>query len=137
MVDTSTQITTNDELIHASAIHLFTYLKELAQLRTKVVRDCYDYEDLIWFRDIPKEHGCYTIAWGTKTEGHDDVWIEIRKVREPSCPKPPAICSDWVVTKELLDSKTLPTLKEKIPKPDPNGELRYAYLKENPEVEKV
>lgn len=137
MVVKSTQIASSDELVRSNAIHIFAYLKELAQLRTKVVRDCQDYEDLIWFNDIPKEQGCFTIAWGTKTEGHDDEWIEIRKMREPPCPKPPMICSDWVVTKDLLDSKTPPTLKDKIPKPDRNGELRYAYLRENPEVEKA
>ena len=137
MIDQSDQMFQNDELVRANAIHVFTYLKELAQLRTKVVRDCLDYEDLIWFSDIPKEQGCYTIAWGTKTEEHDDVWIEVRKLREPSCPKPPAICTEWVITKELLDTKTPPTLKDKIPKPDPNGELRYAYLNENIEVEKA
>ena len=137
VIDQSDQMFRNDELVRANAIHVFTYLKELAQLRTKVVRDCLDYEDLIWFSDIPKEQGCYTIAWGIKTEEHDDVWIEVRKMREPPCPKTPAICTEWVVTKELLDTKTSPILKDKIPKPDPTGELGYAYLNENPEVEKV
>jgi hypothetical protein len=114
MVVKSTQIASSDELVRSNAIHIFAYLKELAQLRTKVVRDCQDYEDLIWFNDIPKEQGCFTIAWGTKTEGHDDEWIEIRKMREPPCPKPPMICSDWVVTKDscVVEMSVMKTMVE-------------------------
>lgn len=36
-----------EQLIRERAVHLFTYLKEVAQLRTKVVRDCFDYEDIL------------------------------------------------------------------------------------------
>ena len=56
-----TSILQSDEMVRANTIRVFTYLKELAQLRTKVIRDCLDYEDLIWFNDIPKEKGCYTL----------------------------------------------------------------------------
>jgi hypothetical protein len=137
MIERTDQNTSNDEIIRANAIRIFTYLKELAQLRTKVVRDCKEYEDLMWFNDIPKEQGCYSIAWGPKAEEYDDIWVEIRKMKEPQCPKPPSICTDWIVPGELLNIELPPTLKEKIPKQDPNGNLVHLYLNDNPEVEKA
>jgi very-short-patch-repair endonuclease len=137
MIERTDQNTSNDEIIRANAIRIFTYLKELAQLRTKVVRDCKEYEDLMWFNDIPKEQGCYSIAWGSKAEEYDDIWVEIRKMKEPPCPRPPSICTDWIVPAELLNIDQPPTVKEKIPKQDPNGNLVYLHLNDNPEVEKA
>ncbi|RJQ46748.1 MAG: DUF559 domain-containing protein [Nitrospiraceae bacterium] len=123
----------NEQLIRERAVHLFTYLKEVAQLRTKVVRDCSDYEDIVWFNDIPKEKGCYTVAWGAKSED-DNVWIEIRKQKEPPCPGIPPICSDWLDAKSVFDSSNAPQLYDRIPKFTSEDNDEYVYLKDKPEV---
>ncbi|MCB7128438.1 MAG: DUF559 domain-containing protein [Candidatus Brocadiales bacterium] len=82
--------------IEERSIGLFTYLKKLATLRVKTVRDCFNYEKLVWFNDIPHEDECFTIVWGSEGESSDDLWIEIKRPKEPKCPKVPEICRDWV-----------------------------------------
>ena len=36
------------------SVQLFTYLKELSALRTKQVKNINNYEEVLWFSDIPK-----------------------------------------------------------------------------------
>jgi REase_MTES_1575/AAA domain len=95
------------------AIRLFTYLQELVQLRTPPVRDAENYEAVIWFSEIPHEDGCYSISWGAPLED-SDIWIEVRKRREPVCPALPEICRDWVDRPALLRSEAEPNLMERI-----------------------
>ncbi len=126
-----------NDLLSDRAIRLFTYLKEVAQLRTKVVRDCSEYEDILWFNDIPMEKGCYSIAWGSKSEDFDNTWIEIRKFKEPQCPSIPSICSDWVNPKAVFDSDNEPKLNDRIPKIISDENYEYLYLQDKPEVSKA
>ena len=44
------------------AARLFAYLRELAKLRLSTVRDCRDYEEVLWFHEIPIEPECASIA---------------------------------------------------------------------------
>src|SRR3990167_8953488 len=104
------------------AIRLFRYLKELAQLRTKVVRDCHNYERLLWFKDIPQEPGCYTAAWGSEKAESDDIWIEIKRRREAKCPTVPKICQDWVTLESVFNSDKEPELRDRILAPTPAAE---------------
>jgi len=66
-----------DELRN-KAVRLFTYLKEVCQLRFVVRRDCRDYDHLLWLYDIPREPECFCIAWGGPTETNES-WIEVRR----------------------------------------------------------
>ena len=52
-----------EDEIRDRAIRLFTFLRELTELRTTTVRNCDQYEKVIWFDDIPQEVGCDCIAW--------------------------------------------------------------------------
>jgi hypothetical protein len=124
----------DNQLLQDRAIHLFTYLKEIAQLRTKIIRDCLDYEELLWFDEIPREKGCYTIAWGSKAEDFDSIWIEIRKRKEPQCPGIPSPCSEWINPDALFDSTHEPQLNERIPRFISDEDYEYINLNDNPEV---
>ncbi len=70
------------------AVRLFTYLRELALLRTKLVRDLPEEDAVLWFYQIPQERGFYSITHGVEREGGDDAWVEIARRKEPACPKP-------------------------------------------------
>ena len=48
--DASTSADTREK-----AARLFAYLRELAKLRLSMVRDCRDYEEIVWFHEIPME----------------------------------------------------------------------------------
>jgi superfamily I DNA/RNA helicase/very-short-patch-repair endonuclease len=104
------------------AIRLFAYLQELVQLRAPQVRDVERYEAVIWFSEIPHEDGCYGISWGAPLED-SDIWLEVRKRKEPSCPTPPASCKEWIESEGLYNSGVEPTLMERIFVPNrPNRE---------------
>lgn len=101
-----------DEL-RDKAVRLFTYLKEVCQLRFVVVRDCRNYDQLLWFHDIPREPECFCIAWNGPTEANES-WIEVRRSPEPPCPSAPPACKDWISPADLLNSAQTPALRERI-----------------------
>lgn len=96
------------------AIRLFTYLRELAQLRSKVIRTLDDYE-VLWFSDIPREQECFTQAWGAVPEEREDIWLEIKKPKFPHVPSVPTELRLWVREVDLVDSsKDEPELLQRI-----------------------
>ncbi len=96
------------------AIRLFTYLRELAQLRSKVIRTLDDYE-VLWFSDIPREQECFTQAWGAVREEREDIWLEIKKPKFPPVPSVPTELRPWVREVDLVDSsKDEPELLQRI-----------------------
>ncbi len=117
------------------AVRLFTYLQEFVQLRSRVTRDCSDYRALLWFYEIPREHGCFSIAWGTGRD--DDVWIEMKRKKEPPCPPVQKICEMWVDPNGLHNSDTEPQLRERILDPDSTDDsgLVFRELRDHPEVQ--
>jgi hypothetical protein len=129
--------------LREKAVRLFTYLKEVTQLRVAVVRDHSNYESVLWFHEIPRERGCYSIAWDDDKE-ESGLWLEVEKQDEPTVPSPPEICTPWLVLSSLNDSAQEPTLLEKIlaPQTEPESETdggnieppKYLELKDHPEV---
>ena len=52
---------------------------------------------------------------GGKTEGSDDIWIDIQQGKEPQCPQPQKICGDWIKDpSKLTPTKQTPELLETI-----------------------
>src|SRR5437773_7704123 len=101
-----------DEL-RGKAVRLFTYLKEICQLRFVTKRDCRNYDELLWFHDIPREPECFCIAWSGTTEANES-WIDVRRSPEPVCPPVPTVCQNWVSAADLLNSSQAPALRERI-----------------------
>ncbi len=91
-----------------NAIALYSFLKEFAQLRTRITRDVSQYEregQVLWAHQIPREEGCYCIAWDRDPSStSDEVWMELRKPRPSQPPEPPELVSPWVRGDQLGDS---------------------------------
>ncbi|MGB5039468.1 MAG: AAA family ATPase, partial [Nitrospira sp.] len=96
------------------AIRLLDYLLRLATLRTKLIRDISEYENVLWISDVPQERGCYTQAWGRDEEHEPDEWIEVQTRREPELPVVPSQCKDWVNPSALRNKHNLPELRPEI-----------------------
>ena len=90
---------------HERALRLIQYLQALASLRTKIVRDIKDYENILWLHEIPDEDECFTQAWGRNDDIEPDIWIEIKKRDEPIQPKVPKVCDPWVNKETLKNSE--------------------------------
>jgi len=78
------------------AQRLFLYLRELANLRSKTVRDLNDYEQAIWLADFPDGTPA-TSAFDV----HDDderliSWLEVDRVHLPELPDPPVELLPWL-----------------------------------------
>jgi len=96
------------------AARLIEYLTRLADLRRKSVKDVANYNQVLWLQDIPKHKGCFTQAWGGNKDYDDSVWIEIQSRREPSVPKIPNVCQDWVDQEALYRKTDIPLLRDTI-----------------------
>jgi len=115
------------------ALNLFTYLKELCALRIKQIHDVNDYDEILWFENVPDATQCRCIAremlQGRDSSGNDaEVWIEVQKPHIKSPPEVPDVLESWIVMEKLTDSLLeKPSIRERIPvdsPPDPEtGEI--------------
>ena len=80
----------------SKVIRLVDYLTRLAWLHTKIIREVSEYENVLWIKDIPKQKGCFTQAWGRDEDFDSDIWIEIQTKREPDVPDLPPLCKGWI-----------------------------------------
>src|SRR5262245_5807567 len=90
------------DLLRDKAIGLFTYLRELTQLRSKVIRSLEQYEDVLWLSDIPREQECFARAWGASRYEDDEIWIEIQKPKLPAVPTVPNELRPWINDADLV-----------------------------------
>jgi very-short-patch-repair endonuclease len=106
----------DDAQIRDRAIRLFTFLRELTELRTKMIRTSDKYETVLWFNEIPRAKECYCITWQpVDDEEQSEIWVEIKKpiLKEP--PKVPETLEPWLDTQEVADSShESPSLRERI-----------------------
>lgn len=94
------------------AIRLFSYLREFVRLRSTIIRDISSYEEVLWFHEIPNEHGWYSAHWGIQDERTDDAWIEAKKPKIPECPLPPTICDGWYFRNDLINTGDIPAIQK-------------------------
>ncbi len=142
----------NDRKTHSlvvqKAIRLVDYLTRLALLRTKVIRNVTEYENVLWVSEIPREWGCFTQAWGNDEEHEPDEWLEVQKRPEPQLPIIPAQCKDWVNQSALRNKNDLPELLQQITRQVQNPDWREGSdqpevisitdrLEEHPEVRRA
>lgn len=103
-----------DRRQNEKAVRLVEYLLGLASLRTKLIRDITDYERVLWLKDIPRQKGCFTQAWGRDEDFDSDIWVEIQNRREPEPPSIPDQCKDWVDKDALRNKNDLPEQRQEI-----------------------
>jgi len=120
------------------AARLFAYLRELAKLRLSTLRDCRDYEEILWFHEIPIEPECASIA-RLDAPDESEPWLRIERTDEPQCPEPPQICSDWIGVATLRHASTPPQLRYEIAKPDANPDEPSVIdsLSDHPDVQRA
>ena len=139
------------EALKDKAIRLINYLTELEHMKLKVVRNIDDYQNVLWLSDISKDSEyCFTRAWGKNEEYDEDIWIEIKKYREPVLEGIPRICGQWIDRMALNNTRDIPELlpniiiQEKVKNPDADPENpeidefitvnKTIYLRDYPEV---
>ncbi|MBI4589117.1 MAG: ATP-binding protein [Candidatus Rokubacteria bacterium] len=106
----------SSEIVRDRAIRLFTFLRELTELRTKTILSWEQYEQVVWFHDIPRESGCHCIAWpSVDLDEHAEAWVEVKKPRLKAPPKPPPVVIPWIDVNQIGDStQGSPQIREQI-----------------------
>lgn len=124
--------------LNERAFRLFTYLRELTALNLTRVLDLADYDTVLWFSDLPESDACYSISSGIRPDGDSDLWMDIKKLAEPVCPKPPAVCEGWYSPNKIRNSDNEPSLFESVqltPVDLRTGDpARYTRLEEHPDI---
>ncbi|WML53328.1 AAA domain-containing protein [Neobacillus sp. PS3-12] len=120
---------------------LFTYLKELSMLRSPLIRDLQQYENILFLNDIPKNPECISPL----NDNIKDSWIEIKKPIKPQFPTPPKELLDWLDPATPIDNvKSVIQLVDNIPNPDyedgnsddieEEERNKYLYLMDHPDI---
>jgi len=104
----------NESVKQPKSIRLVQFLEELVRLRSRTVVDLDSYEQVLWLGSIPEENECYSRHRDAMHEDDPDLWVEVRKPREPKLPHPPAECEPWLGGWDRDDPETEPTLRETI-----------------------
>ena len=107
------------------AINLFKYLRELTKLSSKVVRNIDEYDNVLYFSDVPNEKECFTPAWGIKQQGKEDIWLEVKKPKLQSFPSVPGELKPWVKKADLENATDIPNLFSRIPVPESETNENY------------
>lgn len=127
----------NTQTIRERAVRLFSYLRELALLNTTVIRDYADFEEVLWFDELPDHDAINSIARGTFDDA-GETWLEIKRLPEPQLPPPPKAVSGWIDLTRLHDSLLEPTLRsDLIVSSDTETGVVTTPLTDHPEVVEV
>lgn len=112
------------------ALAIFRYLRDLAHLRTAVVRDLRSYERVFWLNAVRGRPGCATRCfrpeagtnWLASDTTDDDLWLSVRKLPEPALPPIPAHIGPWVAPDSGRTPDSPPRLLDRIPREISNPE---------------
>jgi len=108
-LDAINSIRPNDKVLR-----VVEYLKGLARVNAKTVRKIDEYRKVLWLHRVPRESGCFTLAWGRDDEDSGDVWVEVSKKTEPVLPKVPDGLTNWVKPEQLRTTTEIPELYQTI-----------------------
>ena len=111
----SVETSSGDTLVRDKAVRLFTYLKELTELRTDVRRNCDDYDQVVWWAEIPREKECYCAAWDLGRDAPYEDWLRVERPRRKRPPTLPPALLPWLSERDVADaSQDAPQLKDSI-----------------------
>lgn len=121
------------------SIRLFTFLRELTELRTKAIRTLDQYEKVLWLHQIPQDSGCFCAAWTIGQDEESDTWVRIQRPRLPEAPAVSGVLEPWIVKQELNNPGQVPKLSPVIAEEMEDTETgeshtQYRKLADHPDV---
>ena len=74
-----------------TAIGVFKLLREFSIIRRRAVLDIDEYESHFWLHTLPTGLDSYNSLYDDDRDIDGDVWLEIQRREEPTCPHPPVV----------------------------------------------
>ena len=133
----------HQEVLRDRAVRLFKFLRELALLKSKTVRDLSEYEKVVWFNDVPQCKNCLSVLSPESDKLQDSTWLEIRQSSEPRRPAIPSSCVRWLEEETIEDEPHAePRLRDEIATasfplnnyPTSNTQKQTEWLSDHPEI---
>lgn len=117
------------DLDRSRAIAIFRYLRDLAQLRSKIVRDLTSYERTFWLDELRGRPDCEARCFrevdvSDRIDG--DEWAVVRKRAEPVRPPLPEVVTRWVEPGTGVSVDSPPRLIDRIQK-TPTAEVEEEF----------
>lgn len=79
------------------AANLFRLLLEFARMRQRAVLHVRQYEEVLWFHDLPDSPHCVSAMDTATADGsRPEEWIRVERVHEPRCPRPAPLLEPWL-----------------------------------------
>lgn len=78
------------------ARRLFLYLRDLTELRSKPTRDVDQYEQVVWFSELPGSSGAWSSFHEPDGTEEVDIWLSIERVPIPPPPEPVQSLGPWL-----------------------------------------
>jgi len=94
------------------AVNLFTFLRRAQEMLLKPVRDVADYEEVLWFSDLP-DHPAVTKYHDREVVESDDPFLAIDRVPRTTSPAAPESIDAWL-NEPIDDPDDPPTLRDSI-----------------------
>ena len=94
-----------EDVTRDQTIRLLTFLKELAELRFKAVRDLSSYERVLWLEDLPKQPECTFLGWEEERASEEENWLSVRRPELEAHPAPPSELLPWIRRETLSDCR--------------------------------
>lgn len=90
--------------------HVFRYLAEVGESRTRPVRTYDDARHQVWFADLPAQFGCFLTE---VVPGDAPLWLRADRPERHDPPAPPLPLAHWLNEREIRDSErdTAPALR--------------------------
>jgi len=92
------------------AVRLFEYLRKLAELRSRPVRDLSEYTEILWFADVPTEPACRAVTGMAPADPSE--WVAVERPKQIRRPEPSSDLVPWIDVEELEDSDAEPRLRD-------------------------
>lgn len=131
-----------DGEVRRRALSIFRYLRDLALLKTAIVRDLNSYERVFWLDSVRGKKKCSAQCFrpdGVTCEGElveDDIWMRVRKLDEPAAPAVPPALQEWIAPDSGANLDVPPRLLDQITDAPGRSDatLQYKFLKDHPEL---
>lgn len=135
-VSTALDMPLPDDPLRRDLIRVFSYVRDLAVLRSRVDRDLNSYEHRFWLENLRDHPECSSPCFDRNAERDGgEPWLRAGKRPEPKCPTASRELALWIEAKTGTRPDVPPRLLDRITQPsEPGLPVHIELIEDHPEV---